>query len=78
MGSRIWTLGQHCTPDTPLNTESGLKVLEDFKAQQSFTLNNGDLLYIPPGVAHYGISVDNSLSYSLGPTGVLATSSRKT
>ena len=65
-GKRRWQLGQWCDTTTPLDTRSGLKILRHFEAKETFELSTGDLLYIPPGLAHQGISHDNSLSYSIG------------
>ncbi len=66
MGRRRWQLGQRCDGSTPLDTSSGMKILLDFEPTESFDLEPGDVLYIPPGVAHHGVSHDASLSYSIG------------
>jgi 50S ribosomal protein L16 3-hydroxylase len=65
-GSRIWKTGQHCTPQDVSRTSSGLKLLAEFHTEQEWLLKPGDVLYVPPGVAHWGVSCDNSLCYSLG------------
>jgi 50S ribosomal protein L16 3-hydroxylase len=66
MGSRTWQLGQRCSASDILLTSSGLKLLKEFHATESVVLQQGDILYIPPGVAHWGTSIDNSISYSIG------------
>ena len=65
-GSRIWKTGQRCGERDLLRTGSGLKLLKEFHTAQEWLLEPGDVLYVPPGVAHWGISRDNSLCYSLG------------
>jgi 50S ribosomal protein L16 3-hydroxylase len=65
-GSRLWKTGQRCTSQDISRTSSGLKLLADFHTEQEWLLETGDVLYVPPGVAHWGISRDNSLCYSLG------------
>jgi len=65
-GSRIWRIGQHCSSTDVLRNDSGLKLLKEFRCKQEFVLHPGDVLYVPPGVAHWGISCDNSLCYSIG------------
>jgi 50S ribosomal protein L16 3-hydroxylase len=65
-GSRQWRIGQHCSAGDELRTDSGLKLLKNFKTVAEYTLNPGDVLYVPPGVAHWGISNDDSLCYSIG------------
>jgi len=65
-GSRVWQTGQHCTSTDVLRNDSGLKLLKDFRCKQEFLLQTGDVLYVPPGVAHWGVSRDDSLCYSIG------------
>ncbi len=43
-----------------------VKLLSNFKPDNEYILEPGDILYIPPGYAHYGISQGESLSYSMG------------
>lgn len=65
-GSRQWQLGQACDARTALNTDSGLKILEEFHAEQVVELHTGDVLYIPAGIAHWGTAIDAGLCYSIG------------
>jgi 50S ribosomal protein L16 3-hydroxylase len=65
-GERRWQLGQNCNENSPLRTDSELKILENFDSNEDFILQTGDVLYIPPGLAHHGTAIGNSLSYSIG------------
>jgi 50S ribosomal protein L16 3-hydroxylase len=65
-GSRIWKTGQHCGERDLLRTGSGLKLLKDFHTEHEWLLEPGDVLYVPPGIAHWGTSRDASLCYSIG------------
>jgi 50S ribosomal protein L16 3-hydroxylase len=65
-GSRQWQIGAACDSTTPLNTESGLKILEEFTAEQTIELETGDILYIPAGISHWGTAIEAGLSYSIG------------
>ena len=65
-GQRHWQLGQNCNESNSLRKDNDLKILNEFIVSEEFTLECGDVLYIPPGVAHQGTSLDNSLSYSIG------------
>ena len=65
-GTRQWQLGKVCDSNTPLNTASGLKILEDFSAVQTVELQTGDVLYIPAGTAHWGTAIEAGLCYSIG------------
>lgn len=65
-GQRQWQLGQHCDHLSSVRKDSDLKILQEFVVTENFTLESGDALYIPPGIAHQGTSLNNSLSYSIG------------
>ena len=65
-GSRRWLLGQHCDDQTPL-IDNDLKLLQEFEKQEEHLLQPGDILYIPPGKAHWGISESNDcMTISIG------------
>ncbi len=63
-GKRKWEI-QH-NPNPEFQEGLAVKILKEFTADESFTLEPGDLIYIPPHVAHHGISIGQSLSISLG------------
>lgn len=65
-GSREWRVGQRCDEHSEIESSSGQQVLTEFQPHASYTLNKGDILYVPPGLAHWGISRDNSICYSIG------------
>jgi 50S ribosomal protein L16 3-hydroxylase len=65
-GERIWRVGQRCDDSTPLLPHPDLKLLAEFDCQAEYTLQCGDVLYIPPGVAHWGISRGDSTCFSIG------------
>jgi 50S ribosomal protein L16 3-hydroxylase len=65
-GERSWRLGQRCDASTPLLPHPDLKLLAEFHCEAEYTLQCGDVLYIPPGVAHWGISRGESTCFSLG------------
>ena len=65
-GRRRWRLGQACDAKTPLQAHRDLSLLADFEVTQEFILGPGDMLYIPPGVAHWGIAEGECITYSLG------------
>lgn len=64
-GQRHWQLGQTCD-ETTLRQEGPLNLVEEFTVAQEWTLNPGDMLYIPPGLAHHGVAVDHCITYSVG------------
>lgn len=66
MGQRQWKLGPYCDEDTPTIEVEGLSLVHDFDSEDVFTLNPGDVLYVPPGVAHWGTALGESMTYSIG------------
>ena len=66
LGSRHWKLGQHCSSRDEIISASGLKLLRNFQETDSVVLQTGDVLYVPPGVAHWGTADSNSMCYSIG------------
>ncbi len=63
-GSRRWQISQQ--RDLRLKPELPLKILSHFKPAQEFVLQTGDMLYLPPGVAHNGIAESECLTWSVG------------
>jgi len=43
-----------------------LRVLRGFRAEREWVLEAGDMLYLPPGVAHHGVALEECLTYSVG------------
>lgn len=43
-----------------------LKVLARFEPEQAWDMNPGDMLYLPPGVAHHGVALEPCLTWSVG------------
>jgi 50S ribosomal protein L16 3-hydroxylase len=76
-GKKRWQLddGGHIESDLDDNQE--VRLLKEFKATQTYDLAPGDVLYLPPGVGHFGICDGLSMTLSIGirnptPTELLA------
>ena len=66
-GRRRWKIGAHCSADTTISNHSGLRLLQDFTAEEEYLLEAGDVLYVPPGVAHWGVAEgDDCITMSVG------------
>lgn len=66
MGKRHWRVGM---PDSSLEQfcpHPRLLQVSPFQACIDVVMEPGDILYIPPGCPHEGISLENSLNYSVG------------
>ncbi|MCL6645066.1 MAG: hypothetical protein K6U88_08855 [Dehalococcoidia bacterium] len=67
LGRRQWQIGAHCDGDTRLLPNEDLKLLADFEALEQWVLEPGDILYVPPGIAHNGVAVGpDCMTYSVG------------
>ena len=65
-GHRRWQLGQMCDADTAFIPGQPLKLLPDMEVTFDEVLAPGDLLYVPPGLSHYGVAEDDCLTFSFG------------
>ncbi|MDM1340743.1 cupin domain-containing protein [Acinetobacter pseudolwoffii] len=65
-GHRRWQLGQMCDAETALVPGQPLKLLPEIEVNFDDVLAPGDLLYVPPGLAHYGVAEDDCLTFSFG------------
>ena len=65
-GERLWRLGDYCDETTPRLQHEQLHLLESFSTSQEYVLQPGDMLYVPPGLAHWGIAQGDCMTYSLG------------
>ena len=65
-GHRRWQLGQMCDAETAFVPGQPLKMLPEMEVNFDEVLAPGDLLYVPPGLAHYGVAEDDCLTYSFG------------
>lgn len=65
-GHRRWQLGQMCDENTAFVTGQPLKLLSEMDVHFDEVLAPGDLLYVPPGLSHYGVAEDDCLTFSFG------------
>jgi len=63
-GRRRWRVSQQ--RDLALKPSTPLKILARFRSQHAWTLQPGDMLYLPPNCAHDGVAVDACTTYSIG------------
>lgn len=63
-GRRRWRLSRQknlrTKPSSPIN------VVEGFRASSEWVLDAGDMLYLPPGIAHEGTAIGDCMTYSIG------------
>ncbi len=65
-GRRRWEISDNPVSGDALLPHSDLRLLRDFVPTEQWMLEPGDMLYLPPGIAHWGVAVTPSLTYSIG------------
>jgi 50S ribosomal protein L16 3-hydroxylase len=64
VGRREWRIGRQ--RDLSLEPGLPLKILRRFEPEASYVLEPGDMLYLPPQVAHDGIAQGDCMTISIG------------
>ena len=65
-GQREWRIGQMCNEDSPILDGPKIRILDTFEETDRWILNPGDMLYLPPQLAHWGIARGECQTYSVG------------
>ncbi|MDZ7735778.1 MAG: cupin domain-containing protein [Gammaproteobacteria bacterium] len=65
-GRREWQINDCDYSLDDYLSDMDLKLLPHFEATGSWILEPGDMLYLPPGIAHHGIARDNCMTLSVG------------
>ena len=55
-GRRHWHINENDYTEDDFIEDLELKILKDFEAKQDWILEPGDMLYLPPGIAHHGVA----------------------
>ena len=63
-GHRRWQISTQT--DLSLLDDAPIKILRHFKPEKAWTLGPGDMLYLPPHVAHFGVAEAACTTYSIG------------
>lgn len=65
-GRRRWRIStrHHGEQDTVPGLD--LRILKNFRHTQEWLLEPGDMLYLPPGIAHHGVALGHSITCSVG------------
>ncbi|MDE2272297.1 MAG: cupin domain-containing protein [Xanthomonadaceae bacterium] len=65
-GRRRWAIDNRADPPTEFRGDVELKLLKKFAPTHAWTLEPGDMLYLPPGVPHNGVAVGECTTFSIG------------
>lgn len=66
LGRREWRVGHAPVEREDLVPDLDVRILADFTPDETMVLAPGDMLYLPPRVAHYGIALGDCMTYSIG------------
>ncbi len=63
-GRRLWRISSQRRIE--LDPRAPIRVMTNFRAEQEWVLEPGDMLYLPPLVPHDGIALEPCMTYSIG------------
>ena len=65
VGQREWRIAP-ANANLEIAESAELSLLEPFADESPVIANSGDVLYLPPGIAHWGIASESCMTYSIG------------
>lgn len=65
-GKRHWQISHQACAEDNFIPDIDLRIMREFVAEAEWTLEPGDILYLPPDVPHYGVAVGECMTYSIG------------
>jgi 50S ribosomal protein L16 3-hydroxylase len=65
-GRRRWRISTRADAPLELLPDLEIKILERFEPDQDWLLEPGDILYLPPGVPHWGVAEGACQTWSVG------------
>ncbi|OOZ78043.1 hypothetical protein BOW50_06690 [Solemya velum gill symbiont] len=65
-GQRRWKIDTNAIENDNLLPDIDLRILRQFETEQEWLLEPGDILYLPPGVAHWGVAEGECITASVG------------
>ena len=66
LGTRRWQISQEQVDTTNQLPDLDLCIMREFNASEEWILQPGDMLYLPPGVAHHGVALEDCITLSVG------------
>ncbi len=66
LGARRWQIGDIPLIDAPIIAGLDVQILTEFTPDQTWDLQAGDMLYLPPHFAHHGVAMNDCMTYSIG------------
>lgn len=66
LGTRRWQISDTPLIDAPIIDGLDVQILTEFTPDQTWDLQPGDMLYLPPHFAHHGVAMNDCMTYSIG------------
>jgi 50S ribosomal protein L16 3-hydroxylase len=66
LGTRRWQINTEPVSEANLLPNLALRIMRDFQPAEEWVLAPGDMLYLPPGVAHCGVALEDCITLSVG------------
>lgn len=66
MGHRRWQIMNAPVEDELLIPDLDIRMLQNFRPDEDWVLAPGDMLYLPPRIAHKGIALNDCMTFSVG------------
>lgn len=66
LGKREWRIGAEPVSGETLLPDLDVSMLADFEPDETWILKPGDMLYLPPRIAHHGIAIGDCMTFSIG------------
>lgn len=65
LGTRVWKVGP-AVGEQDLLPHPDLRILKTMPVTQEYVCEPGDILYLPPGIAHWGVARGDCMTWSVG------------
>ena len=67
-GRRRWQISYDPIPEAEeaFVPDADVRILQEFTPEATWVVEPGDLLYLPPRVPHYGVALNDCMTYSIG------------
>ena len=66
IGRRDWRISDDPCASHDFRDDTELKLLKRFDPTHAWTLEPGDMLYLPPGIPHDGVAIGECMTFSIG------------
>ena len=66
LGTRRWQIGDKPIHDAELIDGLAVQILTEFTPDETWDLQAGDMLYLPPHFAHHGVAMNDCMTFSIG------------